>query len=102
MASEPSTYKEKDWTLIGKNCVLIVEDDGTGCARKTPYHEAWNARSEGDAPPSRGSSISGASASESRLSVADSRHSVADSRVSYVERGSLAALNGKGKGLGRH
>lgn len=29
IASEPTTYDEKEWNLIGKNCALTVDEEGT-------------------------------------------------------------------------
>lgn len=46
VASEPSTYKEKEWSLIGKNQCLLVDTDGTPKLEDIPYDEAWNADDE--------------------------------------------------------
>ena len=42
VASEPSTYKESDWTLIGKNQCLMVNTNGTPEIVDVPYDESWN------------------------------------------------------------
>lgn len=44
VASEPSTYKEEDWTLIGKNQVLLVGVDGKAVLEDLPYDRAWDSQ----------------------------------------------------------
>lgn len=44
VASEPSTYKDSEWTLIGKNQCLMVDVDGKPELEDVPYEEAWNAQ----------------------------------------------------------
>lgn len=43
VASEPSTYKDSEWHLIGKNQCLMVDTDGKPELENVPYEEAWNA-----------------------------------------------------------
>lgn len=43
VASEPSTYDQKEWLLIEKNHCLMVEKDGKAVIEKLEYPEAWNA-----------------------------------------------------------
>lgn len=43
IASEPSTYKEADWELIGKNQCVLAEPDGTFNVADVPYDKAWDA-----------------------------------------------------------
>ncbi|KAK5134741.1 hypothetical protein LTR08_006116 [Meristemomyces frigidus] len=43
VASEPSTYKEDDWKLIGKNQCVMVEADGNCEVRDVGYEKAWDA-----------------------------------------------------------
>ena len=49
IASEPSTYKEKDWELIGKNQFLVAEPDGKFKVDDCPYDKAWDAEDHVDA-----------------------------------------------------
>ena len=42
VASEPSTYKKEDWTLIGRNQVLLAEADGKFEVRNVPYKKDWD------------------------------------------------------------
>ena len=44
VASEPSTYKEEDWTLIGKNQALLVDTDGKAVIEDIPYDKSWDAQ----------------------------------------------------------
>jgi len=44
VASEPSTYKEDDWTLIGKNQAVLVEKDGSVEVRDIQYEKTWDAQ----------------------------------------------------------
>lgn len=46
VASEPSTYKDGEWNLIGKNQCLMVGTDGVPHVEDIPYEEAWNANDE--------------------------------------------------------
>lgn len=43
VSSEPSTYREDQWKLIGKNKVLMVDHQGTPTMADIPYDTAWNA-----------------------------------------------------------
>lgn len=43
IASEPSTYKESDWELIGKNQFLVAGPDGVFKVGDAPYGIAWDA-----------------------------------------------------------
>jgi glutamine amidotransferase len=43
VASEPSTYNSKDWTLIEKNHCLMVETDGKTQVEKLDFPPDWNA-----------------------------------------------------------
>ncbi|KAI9759199.1 MAG: hypothetical protein M4579_002486 [Chaenotheca gracillima] len=43
VASEPSTYKSEDWTVIEKNHSLTVHDDGKIVIEEIPYPKSWNA-----------------------------------------------------------
>lgn len=43
VASEPSTYKDEDWELIGKNRFLLVGTDGQATLRDIAYDPSWNA-----------------------------------------------------------
>ncbi|ORY08772.1 nucleophile aminohydrolase [Clohesyomyces aquaticus] len=43
IASEPTTYDEKEWHLIGKNCALMVDNQGVETEVPIPYDEALNA-----------------------------------------------------------
>ncbi|TKA70548.1 hypothetical protein B0A49_07629 [Cryomyces minteri] len=42
VASEPTTYKESEWELIGKNSVLMVGKDGHVVLESVPYEDQWN------------------------------------------------------------
>ncbi|GAB7351039.1 hypothetical protein MBLNU459_g1523t1 [Dothideomycetes sp. NU459] len=44
VASEPSTYKDSEWTLIGKNQCLMVDTDGKPELVDVPYEDAWTAQ----------------------------------------------------------
>jgi glutamine amidotransferase len=43
VASEPSTYKDDDWELIGKNQFLLVDKSGQASVQDMAYTESWNA-----------------------------------------------------------
>lgn len=43
VASEPSTYREEDWELIGKNQILIAGPDGVFEIENVPYGQGWDA-----------------------------------------------------------
>lgn len=43
IASEPTTYDEKEWHLIGKNCVFTVDETGTEMEHPISYDETLNA-----------------------------------------------------------
>ena len=43
VASEPSTYKDQDWILMGKNQCLMVDTDGHPTLVDVPYNKSWNA-----------------------------------------------------------
>ena len=43
VASEPTTYDEKEWHLIGKNCALLVDDVGVETEVAVEYDEELNA-----------------------------------------------------------
>jgi glutamine amidotransferase len=43
IASEPTTFDEKEWHLIKKNCALIVDEFGTELEIPIIYNEALNA-----------------------------------------------------------
>ncbi|KAF1974929.1 N-terminal nucleophile aminohydrolase [Bimuria novae-zelandiae CBS 107.79] len=43
IASEPTTYDEKEWILIGKNCALTVGEEGTEIEVPIEYDAALNA-----------------------------------------------------------
>jgi glutamine amidotransferase len=43
VASEPSTYKKQDWTLIEKNYCIMVEKNGKVVVEAVEYPEEWNA-----------------------------------------------------------
>lgn len=43
IASEPSTYKEQDWELIGKNQFLVAQSNGPFELRDVPYGIGWDA-----------------------------------------------------------
>lgn len=44
VASEPTTYDEKEWHLITRNHALLVGEDGTETEMKIVYDEVLNAR----------------------------------------------------------
>lgn len=44
VASEPTTYDEKEWHLIGANCALLVDEEGVETEVKIQYDEELNAR----------------------------------------------------------
>lgn len=43
VASEPTTYDEKEWNLISKNCILRVDEKGVETEVKLEYPENLNA-----------------------------------------------------------
>jgi glutamine amidotransferase len=43
VASEPTTYDEKEWHLINRNCALLVDEDGVEREVDIEYHEELNA-----------------------------------------------------------
>lgn len=43
VASEPSTYRQQDWELIGKNQCLVVDTNGKPVVVDVPYDKAWDA-----------------------------------------------------------
>ncbi|KAJ9629310.1 hypothetical protein H2203_001683 [Taxawa tesnikishii (nom. ined.)] len=43
VASEPSTYREQDWDLIGKNQCLTVDISGALVLEDVPYDKTWDA-----------------------------------------------------------
>lgn len=43
VASEPSTYREQDWTLIGRNQILYANNHGDFKIVDVPYDQSWNA-----------------------------------------------------------
>lgn len=43
IASEPSTYKESDWELIGKNQFLVASPEGPFEIKDAPYGMGWDA-----------------------------------------------------------
>ncbi|KAK5081759.1 hypothetical protein LTR05_007896 [Lithohypha guttulata] len=43
VASEPTTYREADWHLIGKNQLLMADEQGGVRLADIPYDQAWNA-----------------------------------------------------------
>jgi glutamine amidotransferase len=43
IASEPTTYDEKEWHLIGKNCALMVDESGVEVEVPIEYSGALNA-----------------------------------------------------------
>lgn len=45
VASEPTTYEEADWHLIGRNCALTVDEQGNEKEVPLQYDDALNIRS---------------------------------------------------------
>lgn len=43
IASEPSTYKESDWEVIGKNQFLVADPTGVFEIKDVPYGFSWDA-----------------------------------------------------------
>ena len=43
VASEPTTYDESEWHLIGKNCALTVDEKGTETEIPIEYEVRLNA-----------------------------------------------------------
>lgn len=48
IASEPTTYDEKEWHLIGKNCALTVDEEGVETEVPIEYDEGLNAEDPND------------------------------------------------------
>lgn len=46
IASEPSTYKETDWELIGKNKIVVTEANGKFKVEDVPYEKDWDAEDQ--------------------------------------------------------
>ena len=46
IASEPTTYDEKEWHLIKRNCALMVDEDGIEREEELQYDEGLNARDQ--------------------------------------------------------
>ena len=44
IASEPTTYDEKEWHLIGRNCALMVDEQGIETEVAIEYEGGLNAR----------------------------------------------------------
>jgi glutamine amidotransferase len=44
VASEPTTFDEKEWHLIGRNCALLVDEDGVEREVRVEYGEELNAK----------------------------------------------------------
>ncbi|KAF2025658.1 N-terminal nucleophile aminohydrolase [Setomelanomma holmii] len=44
VASEPTTFDEKEWHLIGANCALMVDEDGVEKEVRIEYRDELNAR----------------------------------------------------------
>jgi len=44
VASEPSTYIDDDWELLGKNTALLVDQEGKARVEDIPYEQKWNAQ----------------------------------------------------------
>lgn len=44
VASEPTTFDESEWHLIGRNCALLVDREGVETEVKVEYDEGLNAR----------------------------------------------------------
>lgn len=44
VASEPTTYDEKEWHLINRNCALLVDAEGVETEVELVYDEVLNAR----------------------------------------------------------
>jgi glutamine amidotransferase len=44
IASEPTTYDEKEWNLIKRNCALMVDEDGIEREVEIEYDDGLNAR----------------------------------------------------------
>jgi len=44
IASEPSTYKDDDWTLIEKNQAVLVDKDGKMEVKNIDYDSTWDAQ----------------------------------------------------------
>jgi glutamine amidotransferase len=47
IASEPPTYDEKEWHLIGANCALTVDEKGVERETRIRYPEKYNAKDPG-------------------------------------------------------
>ena len=44
IASEPSTYKDDDWTLIEKNQAVLVDTSGKMEVKTIGYDSTWDAQ----------------------------------------------------------
>lgn len=44
VASEPTTYDEKEWHLINRNCALLVDETGVETEIRIEYEDKLNAR----------------------------------------------------------
>jgi glutamine amidotransferase len=44
IASEPTTYDEKEWHLINRNCALMVDEDGIEREEEIQYDDGLNAK----------------------------------------------------------
>ena len=44
VASEPSTYRSKEWDLIEKNHCVLVEKDGGVRMDRVRYPDEWNVK----------------------------------------------------------
>ncbi|KAH7385436.1 nucleophile aminohydrolase [Phaeosphaeria sp. MPI-PUGE-AT-0046c] len=44
VASEPTTFDEKEWHLIGRNCALLVDSDGVERTLEVDYDKGLDAR----------------------------------------------------------
>jgi glutamine amidotransferase len=44
VASEPTTFDEKEWHLIGRNCALLVDEDGVEREVRVEYGEELNVK----------------------------------------------------------
>ncbi|KAF2200685.1 N-terminal nucleophile aminohydrolase [Delitschia confertaspora ATCC 74209] len=56
VASEPTTYDEGEWHLIGRNCALCVDERGVERESEIAYDKALDARDIGDAVADEGQS----------------------------------------------
>jgi len=44
VASEPSTYKDEEWTLIEKNQAVLVDENGKMEVKSIEYDSTWDAQ----------------------------------------------------------